>query len=39
MAPERWLFWHRRDLRLADNRGLGGGGGGAEEGEGGGGVG
>jgi len=22
MAPERWLFWHRRDLRLADNRGL-----------------
>jgi len=22
MAPSRWLFWHRRDLRLADNRGL-----------------
>ncbi len=22
MAAERWLFWHRRDLRLADNRGL-----------------
>jgi len=22
MAPERWLFWHRRDLRLADNLGL-----------------
>ncbi len=21
-APPRWLFWHRRDLRLADNRGL-----------------
>jgi deoxyribodipyrimidine photo-lyase len=21
-APERWLFWHRRDLRLADNLGL-----------------
>ncbi len=20
--PERWLFWHRRDLRLADNLGL-----------------
>ena len=20
--PPRWLFWHRRDLRLADNRGL-----------------
>ena len=22
MSTERWLFWHRRDLRLADNRGL-----------------
>jgi len=22
MPGERWLFWHRRDLRLADNRGL-----------------
>ncbi len=22
MDPERWLFWHRRDLRLADNLGL-----------------
>ncbi|MDA0216236.1 MAG: deoxyribodipyrimidine photo-lyase, partial [Cyanobacteria bacterium] len=22
MTPPRWLFWHRRDLRLADNRGL-----------------
>ncbi|MFM8976090.1 MAG: deoxyribodipyrimidine photo-lyase, partial [Vulcanococcus sp.] len=22
MAAERWLFWHRRDLRLADNLGL-----------------
>jgi len=22
MSPERWLFWHRRDLRLADNLGL-----------------
>ncbi|KEF41323.1 MAG: deoxyribodipyrimidine photolyase [Cyanobium sp. CACIAM 14] len=22
MPPERWLFWHRRDLRLADNLGL-----------------
>jgi len=22
MAGERWLFWHRRDLRLADNLGL-----------------
>ena len=22
MAPTRWLFWHRRDLRLADNLGL-----------------
>jgi len=22
MPAERWLFWHRRDLRLADNRGL-----------------
>jgi deoxyribodipyrimidine photo-lyase len=22
MAPDRWLFWHRRDLRLADNLGL-----------------
>jgi len=22
MALERWLFWHRRDLRLADNLGL-----------------
>jgi deoxyribodipyrimidine photo-lyase len=22
MAPEHWLFWHRRDLRLADNLGL-----------------
>ncbi|NDG75958.1 MAG: deoxyribodipyrimidine photolyase, partial [Synechococcaceae bacterium WB8_1B_136] len=22
MAPARWLFWHRRDLRLADNLGL-----------------
>jgi len=22
MAAERWLFWHRRDLRLADNRTL-----------------
>ncbi|MEB3333905.1 MAG: FAD-binding domain-containing protein [Cyanobacteriota bacterium] len=22
MAPPRWLFWHRRDLRLADNLGL-----------------
>ena len=22
MAAERWLFWHRRDLRLADNFGL-----------------
>ena len=22
MAPPRWLFWHRRDLRLGDNRGL-----------------
>jgi deoxyribodipyrimidine photo-lyase len=22
MAPERWLFWHRRDLRLTDNLGL-----------------
>ncbi|MEB3199727.1 MAG: deoxyribodipyrimidine photo-lyase [Synechococcaceae cyanobacterium] len=22
MAPERWLFWHRRDLRLSDNLGL-----------------
>ena len=22
MAPERWLFWHRRDLRLAYNLGL-----------------
>jgi deoxyribodipyrimidine photo-lyase len=21
-APPRWLFWHRRDLRLADNLGL-----------------
>lgn len=20
--PERWLFWHRRDLRMADNLGL-----------------
>jgi len=22
MTQPRWLFWHRRDLRLADNRGL-----------------
>ncbi|MCP9888735.1 deoxyribodipyrimidine photo-lyase [Cyanobium sp. ATX 6A2] len=22
MSPARWLFWHRRDLRLADNLGL-----------------
>jgi deoxyribodipyrimidine photo-lyase len=22
MPAPRWLFWHRRDLRLADNRGL-----------------
>ena len=22
MSPPRWLFWHRRDLRLADNLGL-----------------
>jgi deoxyribodipyrimidine photo-lyase len=22
MAPPRWLFWHRRDLRLGDNLGL-----------------
>ena len=22
MAAERWLFWHRRDLRLVDNLGL-----------------
>ena len=22
MVPPRWLFWHRRDLRLADNLGL-----------------
>jgi deoxyribodipyrimidine photo-lyase len=22
MTPPRWLFWHRRDLRLGDNRGL-----------------
>ncbi|MEI8251148.1 MAG: FAD-binding domain-containing protein [Synechococcus sp. ELA057] len=22
MGAPRWLFWHRRDLRLADNRGL-----------------
>lgn len=22
MGAERWLFWHRRDLRLADNLGL-----------------
>jgi len=22
MAPARTLFWHRRDLRLADNTGL-----------------
>ncbi len=22
MVAERWLFWHRRDLRLADNLGL-----------------
>jgi deoxyribodipyrimidine photo-lyase len=22
MSAERWLFWHRRDLRLADNLGL-----------------
>jgi len=22
MVAERWIFWHRRDLRLADNRGL-----------------
>jgi deoxyribodipyrimidine photo-lyase len=22
MGPPRWLFWHRRDLRLADNLGL-----------------
>jgi deoxyribodipyrimidine photo-lyase len=22
MTPPRWLFWHRRDLRLADNLGL-----------------
>jgi len=22
MAAERWIFWHRRDLRLADNLGL-----------------
>jgi deoxyribodipyrimidine photo-lyase len=22
MTPPRWLFWHRRDLRLSDNRGL-----------------
>ncbi len=22
MNPPRWLFWHRRDLRLADNLGL-----------------
>ncbi|MEO1002309.1 MAG: FAD-binding domain-containing protein [Cyanobacteria bacterium J06638_7] len=22
MTPPRWIFWHRRDLRLADNRGL-----------------
>ncbi len=22
MPPARWLFWHRRDLRLADNLGL-----------------
>ncbi|MBM5815447.1 MAG: deoxyribodipyrimidine photolyase [Cyanobacteria bacterium K_Offshore_surface_m2_239] len=22
MAPPRWLFWHRRDLRLTDNLGL-----------------
>ena len=21
-TPPRWLFWHRRDLRLVDNRGL-----------------
>ena len=24
MTPPRWLFWHRRDLRLADNLGLAG---------------
>ena len=22
MTPPRWLFWHRRDLRLSDNKGL-----------------
>ena len=22
MTSSRWLFWHRRDLRLADNLGL-----------------
>ncbi len=22
MSPPRWVFWHRRDLRLADNLGL-----------------
>ncbi|MFL0750347.1 MAG: FAD-binding domain-containing protein [Prochlorococcus sp.] len=22
MTPSRWLFWHRRDLRLSDNLGL-----------------
>jgi len=22
MPPDRWLFWHRRDLRLSDNLGL-----------------
>ncbi|MFN5698182.1 MAG: deoxyribodipyrimidine photo-lyase, partial [Cyanobacteriota bacterium] len=22
MSPDRWLFWHRRDLRLSDNLGL-----------------
>jgi hypothetical protein len=22
MAPTRWLIWHRRDLRLADNLAL-----------------
>ena len=22
MTPPRWLFWHRRDLRLGDNLGL-----------------
>ena len=24
MSAERWLFWHRRDLRLTDNLGLAG---------------